>query len=299
MILVTGITGHSGKYFLKELINNRYSKPIRCIVRDSSDTSLLDNNCLGIEKIIGDLNDTEFLDKVMTGVDEVIHISSIYYSLNVVKAALKCNVKRIILVHTTGIFSKYKSASEEYKQIESAIFNLINSTISSMGLIILRPTMIYGYLNDRNMIKFIKMVDYLRIFPVINHGKCLLQPVNGRDLGIAYYQVLCNSEIMDGDYILSGDRPISMIEMFKMISEKLSKKTIFINVPLYFGVSMARVLKFITFGNIDYIEKVQRMGEDRSFSHNNATGDFNYTPMTFDEGLSLEIAEYQSIKQRG
>ena len=42
MLLVTGITGHTGRYFLQELINHKYDGAIRCIVRETSDTSILD-----------------------------------------------------------------------------------------------------------------------------------------------------------------------------------------------------------------------------------------------------------------
>ena len=52
MLLVTGITGHTGRYFLQELINNKYKGPIGCIVRETSDTSLLDGSGLNIEKIL-------------------------------------------------------------------------------------------------------------------------------------------------------------------------------------------------------------------------------------------------------
>ena len=52
---------------------------------------------------------------------------------------------------------------------------------------------------------------------------------------------------------------------------------------------MARILKTITLGKIDYIEQVQRMGEDRSYSHDNATSDFGYNPMTFEEGIQKEV----------
>ncbi len=69
MLLVTGITGHTGRYFLKELIKNKYEGTIRCIVRETSDTSLIDNSGLNIEKVIGDIRDEEFLDKCMKGVD--------------------------------------------------------------------------------------------------------------------------------------------------------------------------------------------------------------------------------------
>lgn len=292
MLLVTGITGHSGSYFLQELIENKYAGPIRCIVRNSSDTSLIDSSGLQIEKVIGDLNDKDLMDKSMIGIDTVLHIGSIFYSVKVIKAAIKNNVRRAIFVHTTGIYSKYKSASEEYKDIESEIKKIIKDNESSIGLIILRPTMIFGNVNDNNMIVFIKMVDKLRLFPVINHGKSLLQPVNGRDLGKAYYQVLTNVDIMNGDYILSGEKPITMLEMFKLISCFLGKKTTFISIPLGIGVFLARIIKAVTLGRIDYIEKVQRMGENRSFPHGDAVRDFSYKPMQFEDGIKLEIEQY-------
>lgn len=292
MLLITGITGHSGRYLLQELVDNKYEGAIRCVVRETSDTSLLDNSGLKIDKVVGDLNDEAFVDQLMFGIDTVVHVGSIFYSVKLMKAAVKNNVKRAILVHTTGIYSKYKSASEEYKNIELTINSIIQQSRSNIGLIYLRPTMIYGYLNDRNMAVFIKMVDKLRFFPVINHGKNLLQPVHGSDLGKAYYQLLRKSDIMNGDYILSGDNPISMLEMFKLIRANLNKKTTFINIPLGAGVFMAKCLKACTGGKVDYIERVQRMGEDRSFSHEAATKDFGYKPIPFSQGLRIEVKDY-------
>lgn len=154
MLLVTGITGHSGKYFMQELINHKYVDTIRCVVRSSSDTSLLDNIGLKIEKVVGDLTDQEFLDSCMKDIDTVMHIGAIFYSIQVMKAAVKNNLKRAIFVHTTGIYSKYKSASEEYKNIESEVRKIIKDNASSIGLTILRPTMIYGNVNDKNMVVY-------------------------------------------------------------------------------------------------------------------------------------------------
>lgn len=292
MLLVTGITGHSGMYFLQELINNNYKGHIRCVVKDPSEQSLLDNTGLNIETTVGDLADYSFVERAMHGIDTVLHIASIFYSVNVMKAAVKNNVSKAILVHTTGIYSKYKSASEEYKGIEAQIKEIITKHNSPIGLIYLRPTMIYGNVNDKNMAVFIKMVDKLRFFPVINHGKSLLHPVNGRDLGKAYYQLLTKDNIKNGDYILSGEKPLPMIDVFRLISAKLDKHTTFISVPMGLGVFMARFLKACSLGKIDYVEKVQRMGEDRSFSHNLASRDFGYDPMPFDVGLELEVKQY-------
>ena len=66
MLLVTGITGHTGRYFLQELINHKYDGAIRCIVRETSDTSILDASGLNIEKFYGDLNDEKFIKSTMT-----------------------------------------------------------------------------------------------------------------------------------------------------------------------------------------------------------------------------------------
>ncbi|MCT2534631.1 NAD(P)H-binding protein [Aquibacillus koreensis] len=297
MLLITGITGHTGKYFLRELITNKYEGQIRCIVRKTSDTTLLDNSGLNFEKVVGDLEDEEFVQKAMRGVDTVMHISGILQTPNVIRAAVKANVERGIFVHTTGIYSKFKSASDEYKKIEHELDKLINQEQVNIKITILRPTMIYGDLCDLNMSKFIKMVDTLRLFPVINHGSCLIQPVNARDLGKAYFQVLgMKKEQSKHEYVLSGKKPISMINAFRLISDNLGKKTIFVSFPLGIGVLIARTLKLCTLGKVDYIERVQRMGEDRSFPHKDAITDFGYNPMTFEEGIKIEVDQYLNIK---
>jgi nucleoside-diphosphate-sugar epimerase len=252
---------------------------------------MLDSNGLNIDKVYGDIHDEAFLHEVTKGVDEIIHIINIRYTLKILNAAIKNDVKRIISVHTTGIFSKFRTASEEYVIIEKEIQDILAK--NDIRMTILRPTMIYGDVCDRNMSKFIKMVDRFRIFPVINHGKSLIQPVNARDLGKAYYDVLMMPvEKAQSEYILSGEKPITMLEAFKLISNNLDKKTTFISFPLSFGVIMARVLKGITLGKIDYVERVQRMSEDRSFSHKEATADFGYRPEPFEVGIAREVKEY-------
>lgn len=296
MLLVTGITGHTGKYFLQELMKNKYEGPIRCIVRETSDTSMLDNSGLNIEKIIGDINDEAFLDKACQGIDSIVHIINIRHTLRVLKAAIKNNVKRIVSVHTTGIFSKFRIASEEYVMIEQEIKDILAR--ENISMTILRPTMIYGDTCDRNMSKFIKMVDRFRIFPVINDGESLIQPVNARDLGKAYYDVLMMPpDKAKAEYILSGEKPISMREAFKLISDNLGKKIMFVSFPLGFGVILARLLKLATLGKIDYIERVQRMSEDRVFSHNEAIVDFEYKPEPFEIGIAREVEEYLGRQQ--
>lgn len=293
MLLVTGITGHTGRYFLQELIKNNYEGHIRCIVRETSDTSLLDNSGLNIEMVYGDLNNKEFVRKAVNGVVNIMHIYNIHHSPMIVEAAIENNVKRAILVHTTGIYSNFKNASQGYKVVEKKVTELTSKSNCLTKVTILRPTMIYGDLCDSNMSKFIKMIDKYRVMPVINGGRSLIQPVNARDLGKAFYTVLLSPEkTVEKAYDISGEKPLQMIEVFEMISDNLNKKTIFMSVPLGFGVFLARVAKVLSLGKIDYVEKVLRMAEDRSYSHEAAKIDFDYKPMRFEDGIQIEAEQY-------
>ena len=71
MIAVTGITGHSGKFFLKQLVDNNYPGALRCLVRESSDTSALDASGLNIEKFRGSIDSDADLERFVSGADTV------------------------------------------------------------------------------------------------------------------------------------------------------------------------------------------------------------------------------------
>lgn len=298
MILITGITGKSGKWFLKRLISENYNGlNIRVIIRSNYCAGLIDNSRLQIDKVFGDLDDIFLVNNSMKGVSTVLHIAGIHTSLNIVKAAVNNGVKRLILVHTTGIYSKYKKASTEYLDIEKRIQEII--TGKDINLTILRPTMIYGSIIDQNMIIFIKMVDKLRILPVVNQAKYFLQPVHEKDLGDAYYQVLTNlSTTRNNNYILSGRQPILLMDIFKLIGKYLNKKNTFISIPFPIAYFSALILSIITIRRLDYRERVQRLVEPRVFSHNKAVKDFGYSPISFEDGLKKEVEEYLVNKKK-
>ena len=68
MLFVTGITGHTGRWFLQKLIEERYSGPLRVLTRQERDTSLLEKSGLNLEIARGSLEDKAFLEKAMDGV---------------------------------------------------------------------------------------------------------------------------------------------------------------------------------------------------------------------------------------
>jgi nucleoside-diphosphate-sugar epimerase len=289
VIFVTGMTGHSGNWFLKELENIKYSEEIVCSVRRNSNTENTDASTLRIRKVIGSIEDVSVLSKSMVGCDTVVHIAGIMFSDHVMEAAIAAGVKWIILVHTTGRFSKYRSASQEYIRIETDAVSKRNQ----LAVTVLRPTMIYGSLKDRNMIKLIQYIDKHKFFPVFGSGKNLMQPVHVKDLAEAYVQVLSNKHItLNKEYDLPGGEAISYLNLLKEVSKQLNRSVVFIKIPLSISLLFAKVYNCLFKKALISVEQVLRMQEDKAFDYRKATIDFNYQPVSFEEGIQLEISEY-------
>ena len=300
-ILVTGLTGRSGNFLGKAIMNDPDKTfCVTAVVRSAEKFEKMFGADSGIEYVVGDIDDHDFMLSVMKEkrIDTLLHIAGIGHSEGLTKCALGSKtVKRLIYVHTTGIYSKYKSAGEWYRASEERIRKMLEST--DVTLTILRPTMIYGTLNDGNISVFIKMVDKLRLFPTVSGGHYALQPVNHADLGDAYYKVLKNSDVCDGkNYVLSGGTVIDLVDILKNISDFMGKKTVFVSVPFWLAYSGACVLYFVTFKKKDYREKVQRLVEPRAYSCEDAKRDFGYAPMNFLDGLKAETELYMASKKK-
>src|ERR1017187_2669459 len=289
MLLVTGIAGHSGRFFAARLAHESYAGAMRCVLRPASKAGFLEKTTLDYSIVAGDLTNPEFLDGIMQGVDTVLHIADIRRSEKIVAAAIRNHVRWAILVHTTGRYSKYKSAAEEYIKIEEDILKLRDQ----IAVTVLRPTMIYGSSRDRNMYK---LVDYLyrhKFFPLFGSGKNLMQPVLAQDLANAYYAVLMKREITSNrEYDLSGKEPISYLELVRTVSRELGRKNVIVPIPMWLSLLGAKAYNAVSRKPQINVEQVMRMNEDKVFSHEAAFRDFGYSPASFQDGIRWEVAEY-------
>ena len=77
----------------------------------------------------------------VSGADTIMHISGIWETPILLEAVEKAGGDpHIVLVHTSGIYSKHKMACEVYKNIEDGMAE----QMQRMNITILRPTMIFG-----------------------------------------------------------------------------------------------------------------------------------------------------------
>ncbi len=288
-ILVTGAAGMTGFSLMEQLLASGFMGQVRAVVEadDVEGRQRLQGLSEEIELVSGDLKDAGFVKEAVADVSEVIHIASIYLSPLLTDVAKASGVERIVYVHTTGIFSKYQSASANYRRIEAAIVD------SGMDYIILRPTMIYGCVADRNIHKLIRYIKRHRFFPVFGRGKNLMQPIFYEDLakGILRAWQAPRDVTRRKEYNLCGKDAVTYETMLRNIAELLGKKLVLVRVPFYFAVAAAWLMNLVWKKAPVSVEQVLRMGEDKAYPYEDAVRDLGFAPRDFADGVALQIAK--------
>lgn len=168
LCLVTGASGFIGGQLTQRLLRAGYR--VRCLVRATSDTSILEE--LDVELAVGDLTRADSLARAATGCEFVIHCAglvsdwatveeirqvNVVGTRNVVEASVAASVKRLIHFSTTdvyghpgtpGVEESHRSArfSNWYAETKLAAETEVRRISESGGLevVILRPATVYG-----------------------------------------------------------------------------------------------------------------------------------------------------------
>ena len=293
-MLISGTTCRTGvgEEFVKKVsLSDEYS--IICLVRKTSEISWI-KKLANVKISFGDLNDQEFLIRQLRKVDLIVHIAGIKLALNILNAMKISGVKQGIFVNTTGVFSKFRLASEEYKVIESKMFQILFE--ERIKFVIVRPTMIYGNGKDNNVRKIVLYLKNHNVFPLFNGGNSLVQPVYYKDISNALIRLLKNKRCWGKSFNLPGKEPLTYKNFIEIIAEAIGKRVKFIHLPVYPTAEIAEILhKLIPSFPLNK-ERILRTTEDRAFDYKEAKECFGYSPLSFREGIKLEIEE---LKRNG
>ena len=292
-LIIFGARGNTANYFLKILEKEKFEGEITVVSRHKNKNNYFNQFKLNFKILNGDIKETNFLEKCFDNIDTVLNLANMENSPKIVEIGSKHKVKWFILVHSTMIFSKNKS---------KFILNRINIEKDLLkknkNLTILRPTMIYGNKRDINISRLIKYLDKFKIFPIFGNGKNLLQPVYVNDLSKSYFNVIKNKNVtFNKSYNLAGKNSIEYLKILKIIESALKKKIIFIRLPINISAILVKILNILFFGKFPInSSQVRRQGEDKIFSFDEATKDFNFNPIKIEEGLKLQIKDYLNTK---
>jgi nucleoside-diphosphate-sugar epimerase len=287
-ILVTGATGFTGSYVVRELLNAGHT--VCAFVRNSSNTK--DSIPNGCENVVGDLNSIETLCHALIGMDAIVNIASLGFghAPNILKAIQESGVKRCIFISTTAIFTKLNAPSKVIRlQAEKYIIE------SGLNYTIIRPTMIYGSARDRNMCRLIKFLKRSPLIMTVGNKKALQQPIYVEDIARSVVKILANDITIGRCYNIAGAQTQTFSDIVNIISKYLNKKTLIINLPYGPVVKILRFIEALTIIPKIKAEQIERLNEDKVFDWSAAAKDFNFEPTSFENGIKLEIENLNFI----
>jgi nucleoside-diphosphate-sugar epimerase len=222
----------------------------------------------------------------MRGTDALVNIASLGFGHagSILRAAQKAGIRRAVFVSTTAIFTQLNARS---KHVRLAAETAIET--SGLDYTILRPTMIYGGPRDRNMWRLIRFMRYWPIVPVFGHGNYLQQPIYVGDVAQAIVSCLWNEQTIRKSYNIAGKTPLTYIQVIDTIAGQLNKRVGKVQFP---SGPVAGLLKFFERLHIPFslkAEQVLRLNENKSFDYEEAASEFGFSPLSFEEGIKLEL----------
>lgn len=284
MILLTGATGFLGEFVLEELV--RRGHDVTCFVRKTSNLDKIKQ--LNVNYVYGELEDYKSICEALQGKRALINIASLGFghAPKIVKACEKMEVKRSVFVSTTGIFTKL---NPESKGIRIKAEELIKE--SSLDYTIIRPTMIYGTPKDRNMWRLVNQLKRLPVLPILGTGEYLQQPVYVKDLASIIISAYESTVSIKKAYNMSGAKPLTYNDVVDITGKALGKKVIKIHIPMKLSYHLLNIYEKISKNPKLKAEQVLRLNENKDFSYEDAKNDLGYTPLSFEEGIKLEIKD--------
>jgi nucleoside-diphosphate-sugar epimerase len=284
--LITGATGLTGTFLLQRLAEIAPNIEVSCLVRETSDRSKIDQLNLKLNYYKGDSKTAETWDNIFaqSNFETIIHLvqlNQVPIILNSLKKVQK--TPHLIIIGTTGIYSKYNRYAQEYKDAETELLQY------SGTYCLMRPTMIYGTPQDQNLHKLIKFCDRYRFFPVFGSGNTLLQPIHADDIAQTLLKAWQSPNIQ-GAYDLSGASIVTFKELLAIVSKLLAKPVHHLYFPLNIGITMATLSENIL-GDKSPVrrEQILRLQENKAYSHESAKNDLDFAPRTLEIGLQQEI----------
>jgi len=256
MILVTGAAGHIGNVLVRELVND--GNDVRALILPGEDAASLEG--LSVEIAEGNVLDPQSLDKAMRGVDLVFHLAGIISIMpgqdevmrrvnvdgtrNVLAAAQKAQVKRLVYTSSIHALSRdWKGKIDETVPFDpdnqaggydrskaQASLAVMEAVKQGLNAVIVCPTGVVGPYDYRGSEMGDLLHSWLRLRPhFLIEGA--YDFVDVRD--VARGQILACQHGKTGEvYILSGGR-VRLMEMKQMVQDVLGKHSMTIKIPTW------------------------------------------------------------------
>ncbi len=278
-VLITGGSGYVGRRLVRRLAADGIR--LRLLLRATSDVSWLSGIRPAPEVLRGDLEDAASLTGVADGIRQVIHLVHIRYASAVV-AMLSRDVEKVVFLSSLRALSQVPCPSVQQ------VLDGERLAQSIPGAVILRPSMIYGPGDDRNLSRLTRWLRRRSWLPVIG-ADCLHQPVYVDDVIDAI--VAARRPSVEGVFAIAGPMSLAYHELIATVGEAVGVRPRLIPLPAAAIAGTIRLLQHLPRRQPMILGQVLRLLEDKSYDIDRARRLLDFQPRSLADGLRVAAQE--------
>ena len=282
---VTGASGFLGRHVVPRLLAEGHG--VTALVRSAAARARVE--ALGAAAVEGDLDEPSSVDGAFaaSGAEALVNLASLGFghAPTIVAAAEDTGIRRAVFISTTAIFTTLDARS---KAVRLAAEETIRT--STLDWTILRPTMIYGAPDDRNMARLLRLLRRTPVVPLPGGGQRLQQPVHVDDLAAVVVATLAQPASVGRAYDVAGPEPLTLRQVVEEAAGAVGRSVRVVPVPLTPAVAAARMYESVARRPRLRAEQLERLAEDKAFDIAPARAALGFAPRPFAAGIHEEAA---------
>ncbi|MCO4794281.1 MAG: hypothetical protein KC493_11235 [Bacteriovoracaceae bacterium] len=187
-----------------------------------------------------------------------------YINITLLENFLKALPKEIPIIFISSVSVIYqKSVYSDAKKYAEHLISKIENPYT-----IIRPSLLYGKYDDKNLVSLSKKVSWLPIVPS-PPKEHIIQPVNMEELSLFIFKLIKDQSIKNQILVCSNSNHISAYEVIKKICRNYSSFKLVIPIPLSIIKLCSSILSMIM-PSFDLSTQLQNMEEHPPFDSKEA-----------------------------
>ena len=221
----------------------------------------------------------------LTQADTLLHCAPIWLLPAHLNELQRAGINRLLVFSSTSVVSKQSSDEPQERQLVDQLAAAESSLQSfckrhDMALTIFRPSMVYGYGADQNIMRIAAFIRRFGWMILAGGAQGLRQPVHADDLVDAVLAAWNNDRTFGKIYNLAGAEQLTYRAMVERVFHGLGRKPRIISLPLpvyRFALRLAAIMTRFSYT----AEMANRMSQNLVYDYQPAAQDFAFCPQPF------------------
>ncbi len=291
-IFVTGAAGFVGSHLVPALLDAGFE--VTALIRLKKESKTLPDN---VQIIVADLSETEQWQKELKGQDILVHLAAeisskdssmfeknnVVATANLIKAAQKAKIKKIIHFSSAAVTSIRKDFYAQSKEDQEKI--IVDSKINYL---ILRPSMIYGPGDNKNIGWLINIVKRFPVIPLPGGGNFGRQPIFVDDI-VKIVLKLIESNYHNKIFEIHGYEFVSMSKMVRVIVKRLKTPKLILSTPIFYLLAFFWLSEKILSNPKFTTDQIKSLISGEKFKGDDWAKIFAIIPTKFKQGIARMI----------